>query len=132
MPLIVIFKDIIASESDARTRDMLRRLAVHMIQEAGIIPAQIMTLPGRLTLAKADDANRQKKALPVGEGSYASVYQGCYTPPKPSTRMLSVGQTPKTSFVALKCMRFFSNGTPEDLRNQRQVRHYPSFDALSV
>ncbi|KAI0088689.1 kinase-like domain-containing protein [Irpex rosettiformis] len=109
--------DIVSSQDDAHTRDMLRRLAAHIIQQAGVVPLDLLLFSGKLVLSKTGDANKQRKAMPVGEGSYASVYQGSYRSLRGSNQKQ---QKTDVEVFALKCMRFLSNHTAEDLRNQRQ------------
>ena len=77
-----------------------------------------MSLSGvRLTLTRPEDEKKQKQAIPVGEGSYASVYQAFF---RPSTEKPGGKETALEPF-ALKCMRFLSGYNAEDLRDQRQV-----------
>ena len=97
---------------DPRRRDALRRLLVHICQQADVLPRFLQLSADEVTLPRGAAYDSESTgAEPTGEGSYARVYEG---------RMNVKGQN-KKSVVAIKSLKFVAGHTEQDRRVRKQA-----------
>lgn len=101
--------------TDPHRRDALRRLLVHICQQADVLPLFIILTSDDVVLPTDDDGHTELLgARPSGEGSYGTIYKV----------QLNVRNAVRRLPVAIKCLKFLTGQNEEERMRRKQVRHY--------